>query len=135
MGRLGTIALAAGASLVAAWSAVVVVFFLPLRIGTVPAPVSVLVAVGMLFLLPRGCYALTRSMVAAVAPVLTWAVVTLGLVFYRNPLYPQLPLEVWDWRLLLLLGAAGLTATVALSSLRAPLRSDRGSDPKAGKGY
>ncbi len=135
MGRLGVIAVAVGASLLAAWSAAVVVFFLPLRLGPVPVPVSVLVAAGVLFLVPRGCYALTSSLVASAAPVVVWAAVTLGLVFYRNPLYRQLPLGVWDWRLLLLLGVAGLTATVALSSLRSPVRRDRGSDAKAGKGY
>ncbi|MGY1710678.1 hypothetical protein ACI8AC_14330 [Geodermatophilus sp. SYSU D00758] len=62
----------------ATWLALVEVFWLPLRVGGVPAPVSVAAAVaGNLLLVPLAAR-LTGSRAAAVLPALAWLAVALA---------------------------------------------------------
>lgn len=63
---------------VAGWLALVEVFWLPLRLGPVLVPVSVLAAVVGNLLLVDGAYRLSRSRVVAVLPALVWMVVALA---------------------------------------------------------
>jgi hypothetical protein len=67
----------------AAWLALVEVFWLPLRIGGVPVPLSVLAAVvGNLLLVPLA-YRLSGSRAVAVLPALVWLVVALAAMVRR----------------------------------------------------
>jgi hypothetical protein len=67
----------------AAWLAVVEVFWLPLRIGVVPVPLSVLAAVaGNLLLVPLA-HRLSGSRAVAVLPALVWLVVALAAMVRR----------------------------------------------------
>ncbi len=66
------------AVLTAAWLALVEIFWLPLRIGGVLVPVSLLVAVvGNLLLVDRA-HRLSGSRAVAVLPAATWLVVAIG---------------------------------------------------------
>ena len=66
------------AVLVAAWLALVEIFWLPLRVGGVLVPVSVLAAVvGNLLLVDRA-HRLSGSRAVAVLPAVTWLVVVVG---------------------------------------------------------
>jgi hypothetical protein len=62
----------------AAWLALVEVFWVPLRIGPVPLPVSVLAAILGNLLLVAGAYRLSRSRVVAVLPAVVWLVVAVA---------------------------------------------------------
>ncbi|MCO7219320.1 hypothetical protein [Klenkia sp. PcliD-1-E] len=63
---------------VAFWLAVVEVFWLPLRVGSVPVPLSVVGAgVGNLMLV-AWAHRLSGSRLVAVLPVVTWLVVAVG---------------------------------------------------------
>ncbi len=129
--------------------AVLAVFFLPLHAGSVPLPISAVLAAAMLVVVPRACVAATGRVVAAVAPIAVWAVITLGLAIYRSPLYPQVLLIVADWRLVLLLGMGGVAAAFSLSLPAptpvagrardvidgAPPSAPSGSSPEVGRGY
>jgi hypothetical protein len=62
----------------AAWLAVVEVFWLPLRVGPVPVPVSVLAAVIGNLLLVREAHRLSGSRLVAVVPAVVWLVVAIA---------------------------------------------------------
>ncbi len=66
------------AVLVSAWLVVVQVLWLPLRIGPVPVPLSLLAAVAGNLLLPAWVHRWSGSRVVALLPVLVWAVVAIG---------------------------------------------------------
>ena len=68
---------------VAAWLALVEVFWLPLRVGAVPVPLSVLAAVAGNLLLVRLAYRLSGSRAVAVLPAVVWLVVALGATVRR----------------------------------------------------
>lgn len=72
------LAVAAGA-----WLALVEVFWLPLRIGVVPIPLSVLAAVAGNLLLVRLAHRLSGSRAVAVLPALVWLVVALAAMVRR----------------------------------------------------
>ena len=67
----------------AAWLALVEVFWLPLRAGTVLVPVSVVVAVLGNVVVVEGVHRLSGSRAVAVLPALTWLVVAFGASFRR----------------------------------------------------
>jgi hypothetical protein len=75
---LRTVGWGALAVLVAAWLAVVEVFWLPLRIGPVPVPVSVLAAAVGNLVLVTWAHRLSGSRVVGLLPALAWAVVAIG---------------------------------------------------------
>ena len=62
----------------AAWLALVEVFWLPLRIGGVLVPLSVVGAVAGNYLLVDAAHRLTGSRVVAVLPAATWLVIALA---------------------------------------------------------
>jgi hypothetical protein len=66
------------AVVVATWLAVVEVFWLPLRVGGVLVPISVLAAVVGNLLVVGSAYRWSRSRVVAVLPAVAWLVVALG---------------------------------------------------------
>jgi hypothetical protein len=66
------------AVLVSAWLAVVEVFWLPLRAGGVPVPISVLAAVVGNLLLVAAARRLSGSRAVAVLPAAVWLVVAVG---------------------------------------------------------
>ncbi len=66
------------AVVVASWLAVVEVLWLPLRIGPVPVPLSVLGAAAGNLLLVSWAHRLSGSRVVAVLPALVWLVVAVG---------------------------------------------------------
>ena len=71
------------AVVVAAWLALVEAFWLPLRAGAVPIPLSVLAAVvGNLLLVPLA-HRLSGSRAVAVLPGIVWLVVALGATVAR----------------------------------------------------
>ena len=74
---------AIGAVLVAAWLTLVEVFWLPLRVGAVVLPVSVLAAVVGNVLLVRSAHRLSGSRAVAVAPAITWLVIVIGAMMPR----------------------------------------------------
>jgi hypothetical protein len=120
-------------TLLTAWTAVLGIAFLPLYLGPVPLPVSALLGVGAMILAPRACYRLTGSMVAAVAPVVSWFGVSVWLVLSRNALI-NLPVTVYQaqWRVMVLLGLGSLAAaaTVGLiwgDRLRERIAAERSS--------
>jgi hypothetical protein len=61
-----------------AWLALVEVFWLPLRIGLVPVPLSVLAAVVGNLLLITGAHRLSGSRTVAVVPAVVWLAVAVG---------------------------------------------------------
>jgi hypothetical protein len=63
---------------VAVWLALVEVFWLPLRVGGVLVPVSVLAAVVGNLLIVDAAHRLSRSRVVAVLPALAWLAVAVG---------------------------------------------------------
>lgn len=67
----------------AAWLAIVEVFWLPLKVGVVPVPLSVLAAVAGNLLLVRLAFRLSGSRVVAVLPALVWLVVALAAMVRR----------------------------------------------------
>lgn len=71
------------AVLAAAWLALVEVFWLPLRVGGVLFPLSVVAAVAGNLLLVRLAYRLSGSRVVAVLPALVWLVVALAAMVRR----------------------------------------------------
>lgn len=68
---------------VSAWLALVEVFWLPLRVGGVPVPLSVLGAVIGNLLLVRLAHRLSGSRALAVLPALVWLVVALAATVRR----------------------------------------------------
>src|SRR6478752_1275190 len=102
-------------TLLTAFTAVVAIAFLPVYVGSVPLPVSVLLGVAAMILAPRACYGLTGSLLAATAPVASWFAVSVWLVLARNPLI-NLPVSVYlaQWRVMLLLGLGSLAAAATV---------------------
>ncbi len=78
MTALRTIGWGLLAVLVAAWLAVVEVLWLPLRIGPVPVPVSVLAAAVGNLVLVTWAHRLSGSRVVALLPAAAWVVVAVG---------------------------------------------------------
>jgi hypothetical protein len=74
---------ALAAVLVAAWLALVEVFWLPLRVGGVLVPVSIVVAVVANLLLPAAALRLSGSRLVAVLPAVIWLVVAVGAMVRR----------------------------------------------------
>lgn len=68
---------------VACWLALVEVFWLPLRVGGVLVPVSVLAAVVGNLLLPAAALYLSGSRLVAVLPSVVWLVVAVGAMTRR----------------------------------------------------
>jgi hypothetical protein len=71
------------AVVVAAWLALVEVFWLPLRVGGVLVPLSVAVAVVGNLLLPAAALRISGSRLVAVLPALTWLLVAVGAMVRR----------------------------------------------------
>ena len=70
-------------TVLAAWLALVEVFWLPLRIGVVPVPLSVAAAVVGNLLLVRLAHRLTGSRAVAVTPAVVWLLVVLAAMLPR----------------------------------------------------
>jgi hypothetical protein len=84
MARVATTAAwAVLAVVVAGWLALVEVFWLPLKLGAVPVPLSVLGAVVGNVLLVRLTHRLSGSRAVAVLPALVWLVVALAATVRR----------------------------------------------------
>jgi hypothetical protein len=66
------------AVVVGAWAALVEVFWLPLRVGGVLIPLSVVVAVVANLLIPGAVLRYSGSRLAAVLPAVTWLVVAVA---------------------------------------------------------
>jgi hypothetical protein len=108
-------------------TALLEVFYVPLRSGRVVLPVSVLAAVVLNVLLPRLMYAATRSRWATVLPAGLWLVVVVGLSVGRPEGDVVLP---GNWiGLALLFGGAAAAAYGVARALPPPPRSPR---PPAG---
>jgi hypothetical protein len=71
------------AVVVGTWLALVEVFWLPLRVGGVLLPLSVVVAVVGNVLLPGAALRFSGSRLVAVLPVVAWLVVALGAMVRR----------------------------------------------------
>ncbi|MCW2699143.1 MAG: conserved rane protein of unknown function [Blastococcus sp.] len=69
--------------LAAAWLALVEIFWLPLRVGGVLLPVSVLAAVAGNLLLVGQAHRLSGSRAVAVLPAATWLVIAVGAMVRR----------------------------------------------------
>lgn len=82
-GRSASLAGAAGVVLLAAWLALVQVFWLPLRIAGVLVPLSTVAAVAGNLLLPAAAHRLSGSRVVGLLPVLVWAVVAVAATIRR----------------------------------------------------
>lgn len=78
MRALRTVGWAVLAVLLAAWLAAVEVFWLPLRVGPVPVPLSLVAAVLGNLLLPAWVHRRSGSRVAGALPVVVWVVVAVG---------------------------------------------------------
>jgi hypothetical protein len=78
MRPLALLGWAVAAVAVAAWLALVEVFWLPWRVGGVPVPVSVLAAVVGNVLLVGAAHRLSRSRLVAALPGVVWLVVALA---------------------------------------------------------
>ena len=128
-------------TLIGAALGVLTFFFLPLWLGSVPFPISTVVAAVACWYLPRLVYPLTRSVALSAAPVLAWFVVTVVLYFLPNPTY-AVPLRIYayaPWRMLLLVGLGALAGAASIGliwgeHLRAEYAaidpgSDAGRDP------
>jgi hypothetical protein len=72
------------AVLVALWLALVEVFWLPLRVGGLLVPLSVVAAVGANLLLPAATRRLSGSRLVAVLPAVVWLVVAIGAMTRRT---------------------------------------------------
>ena len=116
-------------------------FFLPLWLGSVPFPITALVAGAACWYLPRLVYRLTGSVGLAAAPVVAWFVMTIVLYFLPNPTYAA-PLRIYayaPWRMLVLVGLGALAGAASIGllwgeHLRAQYASsDMGRDPGAGR--
>jgi hypothetical protein len=69
--------------LVAAWLALVEVFWLPLRVAGVLLPLSILAAVGANLLLPAAAHRVSGSRLVAVLPGAAWLVVVVAAMIRR----------------------------------------------------
>ena len=80
-------------------------------------PVSVLPVALALAVIPRMAYRLTRRMLAALAPVIVWLVVSIALYAVTNSLYLSVPVAWRGWQFTLLLGLGALTAAASVGLL------------------
>ncbi len=78
-----TAGLAVAALVVATWLTLVEVFWLPLRVGLVPLPLSVLAAVLGNLLLPRLAYRLSGSKLVALLPAAVWLAISVAATMRR----------------------------------------------------
>ncbi len=78
MKALRTVGWGMAATVVAAWLAVVEVLWLPLRIGPVPVPLSLLAAAVGNLLLVSWAHRLSGSRVVALLPAAAWVAVAIG---------------------------------------------------------
>lgn len=129
--------LVAFVTLLAAFTALVGVAYLPWHLGPVPVPVSALLGVAAMILAPRACFGLTGSMAAAALPVVAWFGLTVWLVLARNPMMLTQALSVvqGQWRVMVLLGLGSLAAAATLTLLwaeRARVRYARADAEAAG---
>jgi hypothetical protein len=118
----------------AAWLALVEVFWVPLRIGLVPVPVSVVAAVVGNLLLVGAAHRLSGSRVVAVLPALVWLVVAIAASIRRPE--GDLVLAGEGYRAIvpmavLLLGVVSAAFAVA-RVLIAPRRVSRPAPPPGG---
>ncbi|MGY1742464.1 MULTISPECIES: DUF6113 family protein [unclassified Blastococcus] len=109
--RLRAVAGGLLAGLVAAWFALVEVFWLPLRIGGVPVPVSIPAAVAANLLLVSLTHRLTGSRVAAVVPAVVWLAVVLP-ASQRRPEGDLVLTGGWQGLAFLLFGVLGASVAV-----------------------
>lgn len=93
------------------------VFFLPTYLGAVPVPAVVVVTSAALVIMPRVGYRLTRQMGAAMAPVVIWFVVCIGLYLVTNALYRGVPVAWRGWQFYLLIGLGAIAAATSLGLL------------------
>jgi hypothetical protein len=101
-------------------SAVLEVFYSPLRIGTVLLPVSVLAAFVLNVLLPKWMLAATGNRWSPIVPAALWVIVVIGLSMGRPEGDVVLP---GDWvGLLLLFGGAGAAAYGVARAVPPPAR-------------
>jgi hypothetical protein len=107
--------------LVCVLSAVVAVFgvfFLPAYAGSLPVPAVVVVTSAALAVLPRVSFRLTRGrMAAALAPVVMFFLVTIGLYLTTNPLYRGAAVTWQGWQFYLLVGLGAIVAAASLGLL------------------
>jgi hypothetical protein len=106
-------------TLIGAAVGIVAFFFLPLWLGSVPFPISAVVAGVACWFLPRLVYPLTRSVGLSAAPVVAWFVVTIVLYFLPNPTY-AVPLRIYayaPWRMLVLVGLGALAGAASIGLL------------------
>lgn len=82
--RIATAGWAVAAVVVGAWLALVEVFWLPLRAGGVPLPLSVLAAAAGNLLLVGLAHRLSGSRAVAVLPAVAWLVVALAAMVPRS---------------------------------------------------
>lgn len=141
-------AVVAGLAVLAGVVAVYGVFYLPAYSGSTPVPVVVVLVGVALVVIPRVAYRLTRRLLAAVAPVVAWFVVTVGLFLTHNGLYLAVPVTWQGWQFALLLGVGALSAAASLGLLwgdhvraqidarsgRSPHGGGPGEHPRAGDG-
>ncbi|HEY5879218.1 MAG TPA: hypothetical protein VIU11_09920 [Nakamurella sp.] len=120
-------------TLLAGWTALVAVAFLPWYLGPLPMPVTALLGVGAMILAPRACYRLTGSLAAAVLPVASWFITSVWLVLLRNPMMSSQAVTVvqGQWRVMLLLGFGSLAAAATLTLLWADRTRARYAEPPA----
>jgi hypothetical protein len=78
-----TIGVAAGVVVVAVWLTLVEVFWLPLRVGLVPVPISIAVAVAANLLLTGLAHRISGSRLVGVLPALIWLVISLAATMRR----------------------------------------------------
>jgi hypothetical protein len=135
-GRSASLGGAAGVVLVAAWLALVEVFWLPLRIAGVLVPLSTAAAVAGNLLLPAAAHRLSGSRVVGLLPVLVWGVVAAAATIRRPEgdlvLTGGGGLGTTNLLFLLLGGSAAAVAVARLLAAprRAPLsRAPRDPDP------
>ncbi|HEY4630139.1 MAG TPA: hypothetical protein VIG96_02440, partial [Blastococcus sp.] len=74
---------ALAAVVVAAWLALVEVFWLPLRVGGVLVPLSIVAAVVANLLLPTAALRLSGSRLVAVLPAVVWLVIAIAAMVRR----------------------------------------------------
>ncbi|MGI8418459.1 MAG: hypothetical protein ACR2P2_20130 [Nakamurella sp.] len=130
--------MAVGVCLFGAFAAVMAFFYLPLYLGRLPFPVTILGIGWLCWAAPRLVHRLTWSLPAAFAPVLVIFVVTAVLLILPNQLN-GLPLRVFryaQWRVFALLGAISLAGAASLALLwgDAVARRVRGTDATATAG-
>ncbi|MFI6101229.1 hypothetical protein ACIA8G_37270 [Lentzea sp. NPDC051213] len=106
-------------------------FFLPLRLdgtllprlGDLPFPVMIIVAVVTTPLLVSWAAGLSERVLAAAAPLLVWFGTIFALGFFEPGGVGQFFLD--DWRLLLLIGGGALPGAVAVGAVMARNAANR----------